>query len=137
MATVLVYEFYKLSTKKESYANLPQGMVLPAKPAVTQPKVKAEANAAGDDAFWAAYNGRYEHLKPLRAMLEAGVLKSDVDRGMLLEILKNVHWLHKQRNEINHAKNDSYVVSNQEIIDCMLKTMDAIEEVGKQSITLD
>lgn len=243
MATVLVYEFYKLSTKKESYANLPQGVVMPAKPfneyrrfmangdggdmpqyiplarlsnllsavnnikqiqedylsarisheefcqkyhelavfldykrqesmyqywpefflhtkfkrailcntlstapeavlrkmffpeaaepAALQPEAQAEANAE-DDEFWAVYNGTYEHLKHLRAMLEAGLLKSDVDRGTLLEILKNVHWLHKQRNEINHAKNDSYVVSNQEIVDCMLKTMDAIEEAGKQ-----
>lgn len=103
-----------------------------AEPAAHQLEAQAEANAE-DDEFWAVYNnGTYEHLKHLRAMLEAGLLKSDVDRWVLLEILKNVHWLHKQRNEINHAKNDSYVVSNQEIVDCMLKTMDAIEEAGKQ-----
>ena len=243
MATVLVYEFYKLSTQKASYANLPPGVVLPAKPfneyrifmanggggdmpqyipparlsnlllavehiqqiqadylsarisheefcqkypelyafldykrqesiykywpefflhtkfkstvlcntlsvapeavlrrmffpeaakpAPPQLEAKAEPHAE-DDEFWAAYNGKYEHLKRLRAMLEAGLLKTDADRGTLIGILQNVHWLHKQRNEINHAKNDSYVVSNQEIVDCMLKTMDAIEEAGKQ-----
>lgn len=103
----------------------------PAKPAPPQLEAKAEPHAE-DDEFWAAYNGKYEHLKRLRAMLEAGLLKTDADRGTLIGILKNVHWLHKQRNEINHAKNDSYVVSNQEIVDCMLKTMDAIEEAGKQ-----
>lgn len=69
----------------------------------------------------------YEDI--LREMLEKKLAKTNVTTKELIAVLQNAYWLHKQRNEINHANKSQAAASNQQLEQCMLETMDAIEGV--------
>ena len=65
----------------------------------------------------------------LQKMLDKKLVKTCVSKEKLVDILEKVYWLHKQRNEINHANKSQAAASNQQLEQCMLETMDAIEGV--------
>lgn len=65
----------------------------------------------------------------LQKMLDKKLVKTCVSKEKLVDILEKVYWLHKQRNEINHANKSQAAATNQQLEQCMLETMDAIEGV--------
>ena len=69
----------------------------------------------------------YEDI--LREMLDKKLAQTNVTTEELIVVLQNAYWLHKQRNEINHANKSQAAASNQQLEQCMLETMDAIEGV--------
>ena len=72
---------------------------------------------------------RRQPQKVRREMLKKKLAKTNVTTKELIAVLQNAYWLHKQRNEINHANKSQAAASNQQLEQCMLETMDAIEGV--------